>query len=37
MINHFQKDLKAYEEDKLHWKEYDVVLVNKDLEICYSN
>ena len=31
------KRLKAYEEDKLHWKEYDVVLVNKDLEICYSN
>ena len=30
------KRLKAYEEDKLHWKEYDVVLVNKDLEICYS-
>ena len=30
------KRLKAYEEDKLHWKEYDVVLVNKDLEICFS-
>ena len=30
------KRLKAYEEDKLHWKEYDMVLVNKDLEICYS-
>ncbi len=30
------KRLKAYEKDKLHWKEYDVVLVNKDLEICYS-
>ena len=30
------KRLMAYEEDKLHWKEYDVVLVNKDLEICYS-
>ena len=30
------KRLKAYEEDKLHWKEYDVVLMNKDLEICYS-
>ncbi|OUW74232.1 MAG: guanylate kinase [Pelagibacteraceae bacterium TMED216] len=30
------KRLKAYEEDKLHWKEYDIVLVNNDLEICYS-
>ena len=31
-----EKRFKAYEEDILHWKDYDYILINENLENCYK-
>ena len=30
------KRLKAFDEDIKHWKDYDYILINKNLEQCYQ-
>ena len=30
------KRFKAYDEDILHWEDYDYVLINENLENCYK-
>ena len=30
------KKIKAYDEDILHWEDYDYVLINENLENCYK-
>ena len=31
-----EKRLKSYERDSLHWNEYDFIILNDKLEICYN-
>ena len=31
-----EKRLKSYEQDSLHWNEYDYIVLNDKLEICYN-
>ena len=31
-----EERMKQFDVDVLHWKEYDYVIVNNDLEICYE-
>ena len=31
-----EKRLKSYERDSLHWNEYDFIILNDKLEICYT-
>ena len=31
-----EKRFKAYEEDILHWKDYDYIIINDNLENCYK-
>jgi guanylate kinase len=35
-INSVEKRLKSFEEDRMHWKDYDYVLINDNLENCFS-
>ena len=35
-LNDWKKVVKAYEEDILHWKDYDYILINENLENCYK-
>ena len=30
-----QKRLNSFEEDVMHWNDYDYVLINKDIEVCF--
>ena len=30
------KRLKSFEEDRKHWKDYDYVVINKNLENCFQ-
>ena len=29
--------MKQFNEDVLHWKDYDLVVINDDLKKCYNN
>jgi guanylate kinase len=31
-----EKRLKAYDEDITHWSDYDYVIINKNLEVCFK-
>ena len=31
-----QKRLNSFEEDVLHWNDYDYVLINKNIDVCFS-
>ena len=31
-----EKRFKAFDEDVKHWADYDYIIINKDLEICYK-
>ena len=31
-----EERMKQFDKDVLHWKDYDYVIINKDLEICYN-
>ena len=31
-----EERMKQFDKDILHWKDYDYVIVNNDLEVCYS-
>ena len=31
-----EERMKQFDKDVLHWKEYDYVIINNDLEICYN-
>ncbi len=31
-----EQRLNAFDEDVKHWKDYDYVLVNKNLEVCFK-
>tara|TARA_Y100000768_G_scaffold352236_1_gene303670 strand:+ start:16481 stop:17071 length:591 start_codon:yes stop_codon:yes gene_type:complete len=31
-----EKRFKSYDEDVKHWKDYDYILINKNLEVCFN-
>ena len=31
-----EKRFKAFDEDVKHWKDYDYIVINKNLEICFK-
>ena len=31
-----EERMKQFNKDVLHWKDYDYVIINNDLEICYE-
>ena len=31
-----EKRYKSYDEDIKHWKDYDYILINKNLEVCFN-
>ena len=31
-----EERMKQFDKDVLHWKDYDYVIINKDLEVCYK-
>ena len=31
-----EERMKQFDKDVLHWKDYDYVIVNNDLEVCYD-
>ena len=31
-----EERMKQFDKDVLHWKDYDYVIVNNDLEVCYN-
>ena len=31
-----EERMKQFDKDVLHWKDYDYVIINNDLEICYK-
>jgi|TARA_B110000444_G_scaffold236387_1_gene248228 guanylate kinase len=35
-LNEVEKRFKAFDEDVLHWKDYDYVLINENLDNCYK-
>ena len=32
-----EKRFKSFDEDIKHWKDYDYILINKNLEVCFAN
>ena len=36
MQTQLRKRLSSYDEDKHHWNEYDYILINDNLENCFS-
>tara|TARA_B100000212_G_C27247178_1_gene478543 strand:+ start:73 stop:663 length:591 start_codon:yes stop_codon:yes gene_type:complete len=35
-IDEIDKRFKSFDEDTKHWKDYDYVLINKNLEVCFK-
>jgi guanylate kinase len=35
-LNEVEKRFKAFDEDVLHWKDYDYVVINENLDNCYK-
>ena len=31
-----EERMKQFDRDLLHWKKYDYVIINDDIEVCYS-
>ena len=31
-----EKRFKAFDEDIKHWKDYDYIIINKNLEVCFK-
>ena len=31
-----EERMKQFDKDVLHWKDYDYVIINNDLEVCYK-
>ena len=31
-----EERMKQFDKDILHWKDYDYVIINNDLEVCYN-
>ena len=31
-----EERMKQFDKDILHWKDYDYVIINNDLEVCYK-
>ena len=31
-----EKRFKSFDEDIKHWKDYDYILINKNLEVCFK-
>ena len=31
-----EERMKQFDKDVLHWKNYDYVIINNDLEVCYK-
>ena len=31
-----EERMKQFDKDILHWKDYDYVIINNDLEVCYD-
>ena len=35
-INEIEKRFKSFEEDIKHWNDYDYIVINKNLEVCFK-
>ena len=35
-LEEIEKRLEAFNDDMKHWKDYDYVIINKNLEICFN-
>ena len=35
-INEIEKRFKSFDEDIKHWNDYDYIVINKNLEVCFK-